>query len=58
MEHTFRPYYQSIKILYYLNKMLLQTIKTTNIQFPGDVHNNSVNTWHTGFILICDSSMV
>lgn len=58
MECTFRPcLIFPIKILYYFNKMLLQTIKPTNIQFPGDVHNNLVNTWHTVCIFIYSSSM-
>lgn len=37
--------------------MLLQTIKPTNIQFPGDVCNNLVNTWHTVCIFVYSSSM-
>lgn len=57
MEYTFRPSHFPIKILYYLNKMLLQTIKPTNIQFPGDVHNNLVNTWTTVCIFIYSSSV-
>lgn len=56
-EHTFRLCHFSTKILHYLNEMLLQTIKPTNIQFPGVICNNSVNTWHTVCIFICDSSM-
>lgn len=57
MDHAFRPCHFPIKILYYLNKMLLQTIKPTNIQFPGDVHNNLVNPWHTVCIFVYSFSM-
>lgn len=35
--------------------MLLQTIKPNNIQFPEDVRNNLVNTWHTVCIFIYSS---
>lgn len=56
MEYTFRPWHFPIK-LYYLSKMLLQTIKPTNIQFPGDVCNNLVNTWDTVCIFIYSSSV-